>query len=57
VDSKVVGGKVAYNKNVGNRKTSSEKVGRFSVDFSLSLLLSFTKSYKKHFGIYFLESH
>jgi len=55
VDGKVVDSKVVYSKNVGSGKVGSEKVGRFLADFTLSLLLSFTKSYKKRFSIYFLK--
>ena len=55
VDSKVVDGKAAYSKNVGSRKVGSEKVGGFLVDFILSLLLLFIKSYKERFSAYFLK--
>ena len=54
-DNKVVDSKVVYSKDVGSGKVSSEKVGGLSMDFPLSLLLLFTKSYKKHFSIYFLK--
>ena len=46
VDSKEVDGKVAYGKDAG-----SGKAGRFLADFTLFLLLSFTKSYKERFSI------
>ena len=55
VDSKVVDSKVDYGKDVGNGKVGSEKVGGLSADFTLFLLLLFTKSYKERFGIYFLK--
>jgi len=55
VDSKVVDSKVVYSKDVSSGKAGSKKVGRFSADFILSLLLLFTKSYKKRFSIYFLK--
>ena len=57
VDGKVVDSKVAYGKDVGSGKASSKKVSGFLVDFTLSLLLLFTKSYKERFGIYFLKLH
>ena len=47
--------KVAYSKDIGNRKISSEKVGGFLADFILFLLLSSTKSYKERFSINFLK--
>jgi len=53
VDSKVVDGKAAHSKNIGSGKAGNKKVGRFLVDFILFLLLLSTKSYKKHFSIYF----
>jgi hypothetical protein len=55
VDSKVVDSKVAYSKDIGSGKASSEKVSRFLADFTLSLLLSSTKSYKERLSIYFLK--
>jgi len=55
VDGKVVDSKVAYSKDIGNRKISSEKVGGFLADFILFLLLSSTKSYKERFSINFLK--
>jgi len=55
VDSKVVDGKVAYGKDIGSRKVSSEKVGGLSADFALFLLLLFIKFYKERFGVYFLK--
>jgi len=57
VNNKVMDGKVTYNKDAGNGKASSEKVSRSLTDFALSLLLSFIKSYKEHFSIYFLKLH
>ena len=57
VDSKVVYSKVAYSKDAGSRKVVNEKVYRFLADFTLSIFWSSTKSYKEHFGIYFLKSH
>jgi len=53
----VVDGKVDYSKNIGNRKAGSEKVGGLSADFTLFLLLLFTKFYKKRFSVYFLKSY
>ena len=47
--------KAVYSKDIGNRKASSEKVNGFLADFALSLLLLFTKFYKKRFSIYFLK--
>jgi len=55
VDSKVVDSKVVYGKDVGSRKVSSKKVGGLSADFTLFLLLLFTKSCKERFSIYFLK--
>ena len=55
VNSKVVDGKVAYSKNIDNRKIGSKKVGGYLADFTLFLLLLFTKSYKKCFSIYFFK--
>ena len=57
MDSKVVDGKVAYSKDIGSGKVSSEKVSGFLVDFTLSLLLLSTKSYKERLSIYFLKLH
>jgi hypothetical protein len=54
-DSKVVDSKVAYGKDVGSGKASSKKVSGFLVDFTLSLLLLSTKSYKERLSIYFLK--
>jgi len=54
-DGKVVDGKVAYSKDIGSGKVSSKKISRFLADFTLSLLLLFTKSYKERLGIYFLK--
>ena len=47
--------KVAYSKDVGSGKASSEKVSGFLADFALSLLLLSTKSYKERLSIYFLK--
>jgi len=47
VDSEETDGKVAYGKDAGN--------SGFLADFTLSLFLSSTKSYKERFGIYFLK--
>ena len=55
VNSKVVNSKVVYSKDVGNKKVGIKKVGRFSVNFSLFLLLLSIKSYKERFSIYFLK--
>ena len=49
--------KVAYGKDIGSGKASSEKVSGFSVDFALFLLLLSTKSYKERLSIYFLKLH
>jgi len=57
VNSKVVDGKVAYSKDVGNGKASSKKVGGFLADFTLFLLLLSIKSYKERFSVYFLKSY
>ena len=54
-DSKVVDSKVAYSKDIGSGKASSEKVSGFLADFTLSLLLLSTKSYKERLSIYFLK--
>jgi hypothetical protein len=54
-DSKVVDSKVAYSKDIGSGKASSEKVSEFLADFTLSLLLLSTKPYKERFGIYLLK--
>ena len=59
-DSKEVDGgeassRVAYGKDIGNKKAGSEKVRGFLVDFALSIFLSFTKSYRERFSIYFLK--
>ena len=48
-------GKVAYGKDVGSGKASSEKVSGFSADFALSLLSLSTKSCKERLGTYFLK--
>jgi len=53
VDGKVVDGKVVYSKNVSSEKAGNKNVGGLSTDFILFLLLLSTKSYKKHFSIYF----
>jgi len=50
-----VDGKVAYGKDIGSGKASSEKVSRFLADFALSLLLSSTKPCKERFSIYLLK--
>jgi len=47
VVSKVIDGKVVYSKDVDNKKINSKKVGGFSADFTLFLLLLSTKLYKK----------
>ena len=52
-----VNGKVAYSKDIGNRRVGSKKVSRLLADFALSLLLLSTKFCKERFGIYFLKSH
>jgi hypothetical protein len=57
IDSKEVDSKVVYNKNAGSKKASSKKVSGFLADFTLSLLLLSTKSYKEHSSIYFLKSY
>ena len=54
-NSKVVDSKVAYGKNAGSGKVSSKKVSGFLADFTLSLLLLSTKSYKERLNIYFLK--
>ena len=55
VDGKEVDSKVAYSKDVGSRGAGSKKVSRSLADFTLSFLLSSTKSYKERFSIYFLK--
>jgi len=55
VDSKETNGKVVYSKDVGNRKAGSKKIYGFLADFTLSIFLLSTKSYKERFGIYFLK--
>jgi len=55
VNSKVVDSKAAYSKNIGSGKVGNKKVGGFLVDFTLSLLLLSTKSYKERFSAYFLK--
>ena len=55
VDGEEVDSKVAYSKNAGSKKAGSRKVSKFLADFTLSLLLLFTKSYKERSGIYFLK--
>jgi hypothetical protein len=50
-----VDSKVAYGKDIGSGKVSSEKVSGFLADFTLSLLLLSTKSYKERLSIYFLK--
>ena len=57
VDSKEVDSKVTHGKNAGSKKAGNKKVSRFLVDFTLSLLLSSTKSCKERSGIYFLKSY
>ena len=54
-DSKVADSKVAYGKDIGSGKASSEKVSGFLADFALFLLLLSTKSYKERLSIYFLS--
>jgi len=54
-DSKVADSKVAYGKDVGSGKASSENISGFLADFALSLLLSSTKPYKERFSIYLLK--
>jgi hypothetical protein len=54
-DSKVVDSKVAYSKDIGSRKASSENISGFLADFTLSLLLLSTKPYKERFSIYLLK--
>ena len=56
-DSKVVDSKVTHGKDVGSGKAVSEKVCRFSADFTLCIFWLSTKSYKECFGMYFLKSH
>ena len=56
-DGKETNSKVVYSKDIGNGKAGSKKVYRFSIDFTLSISLSSTKSYKKRFGTYFLKLH
>ena len=48
-------GRVAYSKDIGSKKVSSEKVSGFLADFALFLLLLFTKPYKERFSIYLLK--
>jgi len=55
VDGEEINSKVVYNKDVGNGKASSKKVRGFLADFALFIFLSFIKSYKKRFSIYFLK--
>ena len=57
INNKVIDSKVAYGKYIGSKKASNEKVSGSLIDFTLSLLLLSTKSYKKCFGIYFLKSY
>ena len=54
-DSKEVDGKVVYSKDAGKVKADSKKMRGFSADFTLSIFLSSTKSYKERFSIYFLK--
>ena len=54
-DGKVVDSKVAYSKDIGSGKASSKKVSGYLADFTLSLLLLSTKSYKERLSIYFLK--
>ena len=49
-DGEETNGKVVYGKD-----TSNEKVRGFLADFTLSIFLSSTKSYKEYFSIYFLK--
>ena len=56
-NSEETDGKVVYGKDIGNRKVGSEKIRGFLADFVLFIFLSFTKSYKERFSIYFLKSH
>ena len=55
MDSKETDGKVVYSKDVGSGKVSNKKVSGFLADFTLSLLLLSTKSYKERLSIYFLK--
>src|ERR1700733_6905529 len=55
VDGGEAGGRVAYSKDVGNRKAGSEKVRGFLADFTLSIFWLSTKSCKERFSIYFLK--
>jgi len=54
-DGEETDGKVVYGKDIGNGKAGSEKVRGFLADFTLFILLLFTKSYKERFGTYFLN--
>jgi len=56
-DGEETNSKVVYGKDIGNRKAGSKKVRGFLADFALSIFLLSTKSYKKHFGTYFLKSY
>ena len=49
-DGEETNGKVVYGKDIG-----SKKVRGFLADFTLSIFLSSTKSYKERFSIYFLK--
>ena len=49
-DGEETNSKVVYSKDIG-----SEKVCGFLADFTLSIFLSSTKSYKECFSIYFLK--
>jgi len=49
-DSEETNSKVVHGKDIG-----SEKVRGFLADFTLSIFLSSTKSYKERFSIYFLK--
>ena len=57
MDSEETDGKVVHGKDIGNGKAGGEKVYRFSADFTLSIFLLFTKSYKECFNTYFLKSY
>jgi hypothetical protein len=54
-DGEETNSKVVHGKDIGNGKTSSEKMRGFLADFALSIFLSSTKSYKERFSIYFLK--
>jgi len=56
-DGEKADSKVVHGKDIGNGKANSKEVRGFLVDFTLSIFLSSTKSYKERFGIYFLKSH